>query len=114
MDLVPGSKVTAAGLILDRVSSADEQIIAGTPATAGCALGSIGGLEYGLWEMTPGTVTDVEADEVFVVIEGAGLLEFLDRSMPALTLAPGVIVRLGEGMNTRWTVTETLRKFYLA
>ncbi|MBI3225522.1 MAG: cupin domain-containing protein [Mycolicibacterium cosmeticum] len=72
-----------------------------------------GGLEVGIWEMTPGEMTDVEADEVFVVLSGAATVEFADGATP-LTLGPGDVVRLAAGTETVWTVTETLRKVYLA
>lgn len=70
--------------------------------------------EGGVWEMEPGVGTDTEADEVFVVLSGAGTVEFLDPALPPVALRPGTLVRLEEGMQTRWTVTERLRKLYLA
>lgn len=70
--------------------------------------------EAGVWEMEPGVGTDTEADEVFVVLSGAGTVEFLDPALPPVALRPGTLVRLEAGMQTRWTVTETLRKLYLA
>ena len=70
--------------------------------------------EGGVWEMEPGVGTDTEADEVFVVLSGAGTVEFLDPARPPVTLRPGTLLRLEEGMQTRWTVTERLRKLYLA
>ncbi|WP_062461362.1 cupin domain-containing protein [Demequina soli] len=78
------------------------------------AIGYLGELEVGAWEMAPGVDEDVELDEVFVVIAGAGTLEFLEPALPTVALHPGVVVRLADGMKTRWTVTETLRKVYLA
>ena len=68
----------------------------------------------GVWEHSPGVSTDVEADEVFVVLAGSGVLSFDAPALPPVTLAAGVIVRLTEGMRTTWTVTETLRKVYIA
>lgn len=76
-------------------------------------LTEFGGLEIGVWEMTPGTMTDVEADEVFVVLSGAATVEFADGTAP-LALGSGDVVRLAAGAATVWTVTETLRKVYLA
>jgi uncharacterized cupin superfamily protein len=72
----------------------------------------VGGTEVGVWELTPGTVTDVEADEVFVVLSGHGILTFEDGS--SLGLRAGTVVRLVAGDRTRWEITETLRKVYLA
>jgi uncharacterized cupin superfamily protein len=62
--------------------------------------------------MTPGTMSDVEADEVFVVLSGSATVEFGDDT-PALQLGAGDVARLAAGAETVWTVTETLRKVYL-
>jgi uncharacterized cupin superfamily protein len=64
--------------------------------------------------MTPGAMRDTEADEVFLVIAGRATVEFVEPAMPAIELAPGSIVRLEAGMQTVWTVHETLRKLYVA
>ncbi len=66
----------------------------------------------GLWEAGPGTDTDVEADEVFLVLSGAGTVTFEDGS--AITLRPGALVRLRAGDRTTWEVTQRLRKLYVA
>ncbi|GIT80648.1 cupin [Leifsonia sp. LS1] len=84
------------------------------PLTEGAAeLGRFGGLEVGVWEMAPGTDTDVEADELFIVIAGRATIDF-PRTGRRLDLAPGDVVRLSAGDETVWTVTETLRKVYIA
>ena len=62
--------------------------------------------------MTPGTATDVEADEVFVVLSGRATLTF-EADGETIELGPGVVVRLREGERTTWTVHETIRKIYL-
>ena len=69
------------------------------------------GLEIGLWEAGPGTDTDVEVDELFLVLAGAGTVTFEDGS--SIELRPGVLVRLQEGDRTTWEITERLRKIYL-
>jgi uncharacterized cupin superfamily protein len=82
-------------------------------ASASRALVEVGAsVEVGLWEAGPGIDTDVEADEVFLVLSGAGTVTFADGS--ALDLRPGVLVRLHEGDLTTWRITERLRKLYLA
>jgi uncharacterized cupin superfamily protein len=73
---------------------------------------SEGVVEIGLWEAGPGTDTDTEVDEVFLVLAGAGSVEFEDGS--AIDLRPGTLVRLHEGDRTTWTITERVRKLYLA
>jgi uncharacterized protein len=68
-------------------------------------------IEVGVWEAGPGTDTDTEVDELFVVLAGAGTVTFEDGS--SLALAPGVVVRLHEGDRTTWEITERLRKLYV-
>ena len=80
-------------------------------ATASAAL-VVTQVEVGLWEAGPGADTDVEADEVFLVLTGAGTITFDDGS--AIDLHPGVLVRLHEGDRTTWEISERLRKLYLA
>lgn len=106
------SVVPAAGLELEHQPVPADQSLQGEPTTAVRALTEFEGLEVGVWEMTPGTMRDVEADEVFVVLSGCATVEFADAS-PTLRLGPGDVVRLAGGAETRWTVTETLRKVYL-
>ena len=89
-----------------------DQAVGGEPRTGVTTLGEFGGLEVGVWEMTPGVMRDVEADELFVVLSGSATVEFADGTSP-LQLGPGDVVRLAEGSETVWTVTETLRKVYL-
>lgn len=77
-------------------------------------LGSLGEAAVGVWEMAPGVDEDVEDDEIFVVLAGRGTVEFPDSGLPTIALRPGSVVRLTAGMRTRWTVTETLRKLWIA
>jgi mannose-6-phosphate isomerase-like protein (cupin superfamily) len=73
---------------------------------------AVAGVEVGVWEMSPGTATDVEVDEVFVVLSGAATVTFDDGE--AVDLGPGSVVRLRAGEHTTWVVRETLRKIYVA
>ena len=57
-------------------------------------------------------MTDVEVDEVFVVLAGAGSVTFEDGS--SLDLLPGAVVRLHAGDRTVWRVTQAVRKLYVA
>ena len=75
-------------------------------------LDTLADAEVGLWSMAPGTERDTETDEVFVVLAGRGAVAFEDGEV--LDLAPGVAVRLRAGERTTWTVTEPLRKVYVA
>ncbi|HNF07289.1 MAG TPA: cupin domain-containing protein [Mycobacterium sp.] len=104
--------VHAAAHRLELEPVATEQSVAGDPSTGVAELGRFGGLDVGIWEMTPGVMRDVEAEDAFVVLCGAATVEFADGTA-ALTLGPGDVVRLTAGAETVWTVTETLRKVYL-
>jgi uncharacterized cupin superfamily protein len=108
----PNTVVHAATLDLDHEPVPADQSVRGEPTTAAMAVDEFGGLEVGVWEMTPGVMTDVEADEVFVVVSGSATVEFGDGSQ-SLRIGPGDVVRLAAGAKTVWTVTETLRKVYL-
>ncbi|MDO9396460.1 MAG: cupin domain-containing protein [Herbiconiux sp.] len=84
----------------------------GDPRTGALEWGAVGGSETGLWQITPGVVTDTEVDELFVVLYGAATVELLDGG-ETLLLEPGSVGRFAAGTRTRWTVTETLRKVYV-
>lgn len=114
MTLEPGCAINALTLAVDHQLLPAEEVVDGSPATGTVPLGSISGAEVGIWEMTSGAATDVEADEVFVVLTGRALIQFTDRDLPDLPIGPGDVVRLAAGMRTRWTVTETLRKIWIA
>lgn len=86
------------------------QIVAGDPQVRATVLHADGHVERGIWEITPGTATDVEADELFVVLSGRATIEVEDG--PTLEVGPGDAVVLEAGARTRWTVHETLRKVY--
>lgn len=95
------------------VTDPAENIVAGSPRTGTSAIGTFAGHEVGVWEMTAGSVTDVEMEELFVVLAGLATVEFNDGTAP-LHLTAGTVVRLAAGAETTWTVTETLRKLYIA
>lgn len=98
---------------LEPLGAAD--VVEGAPLAGEAALGTLGGTEYGLWEMSAGVATDVEADEVFVVTAGQGsvlIAPFEGAPARTLHLVPGSVVRLHAGMHTTWTVTTPLRKVW--
>lgn len=90
-----------------------EKIVCGNPSTAIHELEDLAGCGVGIWEMTPGTATDIETEEAFVVLSGKARILFLDHGS-TLDIATGDVVRLREGQRTSWTVTKTLRKIYFA
>ncbi|KOX24226.1 cupin domain-containing protein [Nocardiopsis sp. NRRL B-16309] len=88
------------------------QIVSGDPVVTGRVLWeSADGTQLrGLWQITPGVVTDTEADELFVVVSGRATIEV--EGGPVLEVGPGDACVLREGDRTTWTVHETLRKAY--
>lgn len=93
----------------DPVDPAD--VLEREPSVGTSPLGVVGMAEVGLWEITEGTVRDVEVDEIFVVLSGAGSVSFEDGTV--VDLAPGAVVRLHEGERTTWEIRAPLRKVYV-
>jgi uncharacterized cupin superfamily protein len=89
------------------------QVVAGSPRTGTAELHDFDGRAVGVWELSVGAMSDIEVDEVFVVLFGAATVDFVDEGR-SVTLGPGSIGRLVDGQKTVWTVTETLRKVYFA
>ena len=91
-----------------------DQIVDGDPETSDLALAeSEDGTETcGFWRCTPGTFTDVEVQESFLVITGRATVEFEDGRR--LDLKPGATHTFEGGEKTVWTVAETLLKTYWA
>lgn len=103
----------ANSIALDYAPVPSGQIVAGTPQVGTAELHDFGGNSVGVWELSAGAMSDVEVDEVFVVLFGAATVEFVDEGRSVM-LGPGSVGRLSAGQNTIWTVTETLRKIYFA
>ena len=103
-------------LVADALAFADfdaaEEPPPGEPRVVDTPVTSVRDVGTGLWQIEAGTATDVEVDEVFLVLAGWGSLAFEDGS--TVELRPGVLVRLHEGDRTTWVIEEPLRKLYLA
>lgn len=100
---------------LDEEIPAGTEILDGTPTAAVAELGRVGGTDVGIWEMTPGVATDVESEELFVVLSGRATVTFAgDNGGERIEIGPGSVVSLAAGEHTTWTVHETLRKVYVA
>lgn len=95
---------------LDELPLDHADVIAGDPTAGIAELDAFAGVAYGIWELTEGVVRDTEVDEVFVVLVGAGTVEF--EASEVVDLAPGSVVRLLAGERTKWTITQTLRKVW--
>ena len=87
------------------------QVVSGQARVSSADVATVGTVTVGVWEHTAGVSTDVEADEVFVVLSGRATVEV--EGGPVLELATGDIGVLEAGDRTRWTVHETLRKVYV-
>ncbi|GAA1907384.1 cupin domain-containing protein [Streptomyces durmitorensis] len=89
-----------------------EQIVSGTPEVTGKVLweSADGKQLRGIWQITPGVVTDTEANELFVVVSGRATIEV--EGGDVIEIGPGDAAVLREGDRTTWTVHETLRKAY--
>lgn len=114
--LAAGSGLDIASVQLDHEPVSPAQDGGGAPTTGVQPLGRLADTELGVWELSAGTMYDVEAEEVFVVTAGSGILIIEPHTaLPEqrIELFPGVVVRLSEGMRTTWTVTEAMRKFYV-
>ncbi|WP_022926877.1 cupin domain-containing protein [Patulibacter americanus] len=113
----PAFAVDVATAVLEPLALDPEQVVEGTPETSALTLEEhlhAGGVlvEHGIWQITPGVATDVEVDEVFVVVSGRATVE--NEGGPTLELAPGTVGTLRAGDRTVWRVHETLRKVYVA
>lgn len=102
--------IPAAELEVDPLDPA--QIVSGTPEVSGKVLweSEDGKQIRGIWQITPGVVTDTEANELFVVVSGRATIEI--RGGATIEVGPGDACVLEEGDETVWTVHETLRKAY--
>lgn len=88
-----------------------DQVVAGNPQVSALEILDDGTVAVGVWQHTAGVSTDVEADEVFVVLSGRATIEVTDG--PTLEVGPGDVGILEAGAVTRWTVHEDLRKVYV-
>jgi uncharacterized cupin superfamily protein len=90
---------------------APEQTISGNPQVSVHELLDGEDVSVGIWQHTAGVSTDVEADEIFVVLRGRATIEVSDG--PTLEVGVGDIGVLEAGAQTTWTVHEDLRKVYI-
>ena len=90
-------------------------IISGSPRTfegeiATAPLPGGAALATGVWRCSTGTVTDVEADETFVVLSGRATIEHAGESHE---VGPGDVCVLPAGAETTWTIHEDLTKVFV-
>jgi uncharacterized protein len=89
-----------------------ETVLEGSPEVSELVLATStdGRVVRGVWQITPGVVEDVEADELFVVISGRATVEV--EGGVILELEPGVVGVLHAGDRAVWRIHETLRKVF--
>lgn len=87
-----------------------EKNASGNVTTGATELGETCKLTSGVWEHSAGVSTDVESDEVFVILSGKGRV-YVDGEV--LELYPGVVGTLYAGASTRWEIDEPIRKVYV-
>lgn len=112
-DFDDGAVVAARELDIPLEALPGDQVVDGSPRAGAVALGTFAGQEVGVWEHTPGVSSDVETDELFIVLSGAASVFFIDEER-TVHLEAGSVMQLVAGQRTEWTVTETLRKVYVA
>lgn len=89
------------------------QVMHGHPCTGDISWDQPDGTSWGVWEMTPGVMRDVEHNEMCVIIKGEGVLtRVIDGISTAQILRPGIVLNLRVGEETLWEVTSALRKVY--
>jgi uncharacterized cupin superfamily protein len=103
--------ISAAHLALDWAPVDPRQSVSGDPRVGAAEVVLAPGIEVGVWSHTAGVSTDMEADEVFVVLSGRASIEFADGTV--LEVGPGDIGILPPGAQTTWTIHEELRKVYV-
>ncbi len=105
-----GKILARANTSIEHSPISSEQMVSGRPTT-GIAEIEASGLDIGLWEHSAGVSSDVEVDEIFVILSGSAEIDFKDG--PTLTVGPGDVVQLQAGDQTTWNVKESLRKFWV-
>lgn len=103
--------VRAAELTLTPDPLDPSQVVSGSPEVSVAEVLDDGTVSVGVWQHTAGVSTDVEADEVFVVLQGRATID-VDGG-PTLEVGPGDLGILAAGSRTTWTVHEDLRKVYV-
>ena len=87
------------------------QVVSGNPQVSTHELLETDDLSVGIWQHTAGVSSDVEVDEIFVVLAGRATIEVADG--PTLEVGPGDVGVLEAGAKTTWTIHEDLRNIYI-
>ncbi len=82
------------------------------PSTGSVVVGTVDDMAVGVWDHTVGSSTDVEDDEVFIVISGS--VTVVEEGHGETRFGPSDIGILRAGTRTAWIVHEPLRKVWVA
>ena len=108
---MPCYVVSATRQVLDPDPLDASQVVSGNPQVSTYELLDSDALAVGIWQHTAGVSTDVEVDEIFVVLSGRATIEVAGG--PTLEVGPGDVGVLEAGAETTWTIHEDLRKIYI-
>lgn len=114
--LAPFQPLDVAAVDVAGVSVPEDLRLEGEPSTGFIDVAVVGDTTVGIWEMTAGSMRDIEADEVFVVVSGDATVELIGEDgqvTRTIELRAGSLCRLETGMLTRWHVPVGLRKVYI-
>lgn len=86
----------------------------GSPHMSGRILTSVGNVETGLWQCTPGGWPVADRPDAESVIILAGRARLTDESGRTTDIAEGSTVVFPQGWYGRWDISETIVKFYVS
>jgi uncharacterized cupin superfamily protein len=75
-------------------------------------MASIDDMAVGVWDHTAGTSAHTEEDEVFIIVSGSAIVT--EDGADPIEFGAGDIGILRSGARTTWSVTEPLRKIWIA
>lgn len=108
---MPCHVIRAHQVALDPDPLDPDQIVSGECSVSTLPILETEELAVGVWQHTAGVSTDVEVDEIFVVLTGRATIEV--NNGPTLEVERGDVGVLEAGAETTWTVHEDLRKIYV-
>lgn len=108
---MPDRTLDVAALIIDLEPLPPTQVVTGEPEAGSRDVATLAGASIGVWTHTVGSSTDVEVDEVSVILSGAATVVI--NGSETVHLSAGTLLRLNKGDHTLWMVTQTLRKVYV-
>lgn len=84
----------------------------GAPQTSGMEVFTSAGIEFGIWECTPGgwEIEDRPNTETMALVSGR--IKITTCGQEPIELAAGDVFVLPKGWSGRWDVLETVRKVY--